>query len=124
MRVLVIDDNLSLANALRVMLAEHGHDVDVTDSPSEAVTMVDESLYDFILVDYKMPEHDGTWFMKNASIPNQTKALLITAFVNRDVIEEMFRLGACGYLVKPFEEAELLRHLEFYSKKSVSQQST
>jgi len=61
-----------------------------------------------------MPEHDGSWFMRNAEVPRDTKVLLVTAYANRDIINEMFRLGISGYVIKPFDGPELLRHLDFH----------
>ena len=77
--------------------------------------MVKDGAYDFVLLDFKMPTHDGIWFMKNAEIPQSTKVLLVTAYVNREVINEMFKLGACGYLIKPVKVEEIRDHLEFHS---------
>ena len=42
------------------------------------------------------------------------KALLVTGHVNRAVIKEMFRAGAAGYIIKPFDEDELMRHIAFH----------
>jgi AmiR/NasT family two-component response regulator len=38
----------------------------------------------------------------------------MTAYVHRNVINTMFKLGACGYMMKPFDEEELLRNLDFF----------
>ena len=116
MKILILDDNRNLLESLRMVLIEHDHEVDCSDNAGQAVGMVDKEQYDCVLVDYKMPEKDGIWFMKNANLARKTKVLLITAYVNRSVINRMFELGASGYLIKPFNEEELLRHLEFHSK--------
>ena len=78
--------------------------------------MLETNHYDFILVDYKMPEHDGIWFMKNVSLPRNTKVLLTTSFIGKDLVKKMFSEGICGYIAKPFDEQELLRHLAFHSE--------
>ncbi len=121
MKILIIDDDEALLVALGRLL-EESKDLDVSTAGSAelGVAMVGESDYDFVLVDFKMPKHDGVWFMQNAKIPRATKVLLMTAFVNRDVINEMFSLGIVGYLIKPFGEEELMRHLSFHSSGSVS----
>jgi response regulator of citrate/malate metabolism len=53
--------------------------------------------------------------MKNAKLQRRTRVVLMTAFVNSEVISEMFKLGAVGYLIKPFDSKELLRHIDFHS---------
>lgn len=114
MKILVLDDEVSLLQSLKRMLEDQDHSVDCADNAKEAVAKVRDAQYDVILVDYKLPENDGIWFMQNADLPRETKVLLITAYVNRRVINQMFELGASGYLIKPFDEEELLRHLAFF----------
>lgn len=116
MKILVLDDDAALLKALKNILVMNDHDVDCCDNAKEAIGKVAVNEYDFILVDYKMPENDGIWFMENAEIPKKTTVLLSTAFANREVINRMFDLGASGYLIKPYDEDELIRNLEFYSK--------
>lgn len=120
MKILILDDDRALLDALKQMLVQNDHEVDCADNAKQAVQMVEKKEYNFVLVDYKMPENDGIWFMQNAKLSRETKTLLITAYVNRDMINRMFSLGASGYLIKPFGEEELLRHLNFYLKKDPS----
>lgn len=54
--------------------------------------------------------------MKNAKISGKTRVLLMTAFVNREVIATMFKLGAKGYLIKPIDPDEISYHLKFHSE--------
>ena len=115
-KILILDDDSTVLEALSNMLAEHEYEVECCDNAKQAVEMVAGVVYDFILVDYKMPENDGIWFMKNAKLPRETKVLLITAYVNRHVIDKMFELGASGYLIKPFDEEYLIRNVEFHGK--------
>ena len=116
MKVLIVDDDSVLLEAVKDMLVDSGYEVDCSNSAREAVGMVESVKYDYILVDYRMPKDDGIWFMENAKISPSTKVLLMTAYLNRDVINKMFSLGASGYIVKPFDEEELITHLQFHSK--------
>ncbi len=114
MNVLVLDDDEDLSYALRDILERHGFRVDCSNSPQQALQMVKETPYDLVLLDYVMPENDGVWFMNNARLPRSTKVLLMTGCLERRLINTMFDLGACGYLIKPFDEEELVRNLKFY----------
>lgn len=116
MKILVLDDDRALLRTMQAILSNNGHDVTCVESPEEAVTLVSENDFDFALVDYQMPGKTGVWFMENAKLPSTTKVLLVTGNVDRDVITNMFDLGAAGYIIKPFGEADLLRHLEFHGK--------
>ncbi len=115
MKVLIVDDNADLALAVRSMLVGLGHSADTTRDAAAGVEMTATGTYDVVLVDYRMPEKDGVWFMENVVIPKSTKVLLMTAHVDKVVINRMFALGAVGYLIKPFDQDELARHLTFHS---------
>ena len=115
MKILIVDDDETVLESLKRCLVKHDHEVDCALTAREAVGKVGEASYDFALVDYRMPGEDGVWFMRNAKLPAETKVLLITANVNRKVIKTMFDAGASGYLIKPFDEDELLKHIDFHS---------
>lgn len=114
MNVLVLDDDEDLCSALRDILSMRNLDVDCAASARDAIVKMDGKHYDVVLVDYVMPQHDGIWFMNNAKVPRTTKVLLMTGHIERKVINTMFDLGACGYIIKPFDEEELLRNLDFF----------
>ena len=74
MRILVVDDDTKLLAEVRGILERHGHSVDVSDNAEAALLLVKDATYDFILVDYRMPDHDGLWFMGQVKLPKRTKA--------------------------------------------------
>lgn len=114
MKILVLDDDEDLVAGLCQLLAERSFDVDGATSAHEAIELMRQKRYDLVLLDYAMPRHDGIWFMTNATIPRSTKVLLMTGLIHRNMINTMFDLGACGYMIKPFDEDELMRHLNFF----------
>jgi len=114
MRILALDDDTSILASLRRILEDEGYTVTCFHDAAEAATDTASSEYDLILVDYKMPEKNGAWFMKNARIPNETKVLLMTAYAQKDIIDDMFKKGVSGYLIKPFDRDELMRHIRFH----------
>jgi two-component system, LuxR family, response regulator FixJ len=115
MNVLVLDDHAAFRDEVVAMLICNGHKAFGVSMATSAIPLVESGEYDFVLVDYHMPAHDGVWFMKNTQWPRRTKAILVTAHVNPQVIDTMMKAGAAGYLVKPFEEEDLLRHLTFHA---------
>jgi DNA-binding response OmpR family regulator len=119
MNVLVLDDDAHVLTSIRSVLADRGLDVDCASGADEAASLAREKPYDFILVDYRMPNHDGLWFMEHARFARSTRVLLMTACVNRGVIDRMFALGACGYIIKPFDDEALVRQLDFHAGCSV-----
>jgi DNA-binding response OmpR family regulator len=115
MKILLLDDEENILSSTKRALEYLHHSVDCANNAKKALTMAENGDYDFALVDYMMPENDGIWFMRHAKFPKKTRILLVTAFVNRQVIDEMFKLGACGYLIKPIDTKELSLHLDFHS---------
>jgi CheY-like chemotaxis protein len=115
MRILILDDQPEFREVVAAMLSRSGHSAEGVARAEDAIPLVESGAYDFVFVDYSMPEHDGLWFMSHVKRPRHTKALLMTAHVDHEVIRTMFKIGACGYLIKPFEEDDLNRHLEFYA---------
>jgi DNA-binding response OmpR family regulator len=117
MKILVLDDEPFVVDALKGMLEIHGHEVDGASDAETAVEMVKSGKYDFVFFDYKLQAHDGIWFLQNAKMPRQTTALLVTSYGTRELINKCFQCGASGYLLKPFTESDLLHHIEFHSQK-------
>jgi len=114
MRVLVIDDEISIIKMLTEMLRS-SHTVEGITSPESAIEILKHKKYDLIFLDYDMPEHDGKWFMTNVKLPETTIVLLFTGNLNRTMVFEMFKLGISGYLTKPISFEEVQKNLEFYS---------
>ncbi|MBT3194583.1 MAG: response regulator [Verrucomicrobia bacterium] len=116
MKILALDDDPALLRIMEAMLSHNGHDVTCVETPEAAIDHVAKEQFDFVLVDYQMRDKTGVWFMENVKLPRETKALLVTATIDRDVINRMFALGASGYLIKPFDEADLLHQLDYHTK--------
>ncbi len=114
MKILVLDDDADMVATLSLVLRDRHLDVDESTSASEAVELMRKNEYDMILLDYVMPKHDGIWFMMNAPLTRSTKVLLITGHLERKMINTMFDLGACGYLIKPFDVDDLIRNINFF----------
>jgi CheY-like chemotaxis protein len=115
-KIIILDDHKAFREQVVDILVRNGHEACGVADAADAIPLAESGVYDFILVDFNMPGHDGAWFMKNVKRPLRTKAILVTAHVRRPVIDMMFKAGVCGYLAKPFTEADLLRHLEFHAR--------
>ena len=108
MRILIIEDEVRLADGIRRGLMEHGHVVDAcfdgVDGAHEAV----EGVYDLVILDVMLPSMDGFTVLKTIRRTRQVPVLMLTA---RDALEDRVRGledGADDYLAKPFAFSELL----------------
>jgi DNA-binding response OmpR family regulator len=108
-RLLVVEDEVDLARALRKALEEEQFAVDVALDGDDALFQMTEISYDAIILDVMLPRRDG-WSLLQAlrQAGKRTPVLILTA---RDAVEERVRgldLGADDYLLKPFALTELL----------------
>jgi len=120
MKILVLDDDEDLNDALRQILSARKLDVHCSTTACQAIELLKDNQYDLVLLDYALPQQDGVWFMNNVNLPRSTKVLLITGHVERTMINTMFKLGACGYIIKPFDEEELIRNLNYFLPGGIS----
>lgn len=112
--LIVDDDGPLLAELVRILTAQK-YLVTCAGSAETGVEAARAQDFDFVFLDYRLPGKNGSWFMRHASLADNTKVLLLTAFANRQLIDEIMKLGASGYLVKPIDEDELFIHLAFHS---------
>ena len=112
MRLLIVEDDASLASGLRRMLEAEGHAVDVTARGEDAVLASSHERFDLVILDIGLPQMDGFEVLRrlrSASTAGAapTPVLVLTA---RDAVEDRVRgldLGADDYMVKPFALPEL-----------------
>lgn len=118
MKVLVVEDNLSLLESIRQIL-EDEYEVDTADNGEEGLFLAQQSIYDIILLDVMLPGMDGFEIirqMRDAKI--DTSVLFLTA---KDSLEDRVKgleLGGDDYLVKPFQAAELKARIRALLRRS------
>ncbi|MEA2509906.1 MAG: two-component system, OmpR family, response regulator [Actinomycetota bacterium] len=112
MRVLVVEDEIKMAELLRRGLQEEGYAVDVAGGGAEALWLAAENPYDVILLDLMLPDADGIEICRRLREKEiWSPVIMVTA---RDAIEDHVRgldVGADDYLTKPFSFAELLARI-------------
>ncbi|CAN5664825.1 hypothetical protein BH20ACT23_BH20ACT23_29860 [soil metagenome] len=115
MRVLIVDDNVHVRGGLRQLLdfQEHIQVVGECADGREAVTEVERLTPDVVVMDMRMPEMTGaeaTALIKQDH--PDVKVLALTAFGEMELVSEMVKAGADGYLLKGGSADELLRSLD------------
>jgi len=108
-RVVIAEDEAIIRLDLKEILASAGYEV-VGESGrgDEAVQLVAEHRPDLAILDIKMPGMDGLRAAREITSRFQVAVILMTAFSQRDLIEEARDAGVAAYLVKPFQARELL----------------
>ncbi len=112
-RIVIADDEAIIRLDLKEILEEAGYDVVAeTGRGDEAVSLVAHHQPDLAILDIKMPGTDGITAAKAILADQSTAVLLLTAFSQRDLIQDAREAGVAAYLVKPFRKAELIPAIE------------
>jgi two-component system, response regulator PdtaR len=113
LRVVIAEDEAIIRMDLRETLEEEGYEVvGETGRGDQAVELVRALHPDLAILDIKMPGMDG---VEAARIINGEKicgVLMLTAFSQREVVEEARDAGALAFLVKPFQKSDLIPAIE------------
>jgi DNA-binding response OmpR family regulator len=112
MKILVVEDEKSLAEAIAHILREEKYNVDMALNGYEGHQLAIQGIYDVIILDIMLPEIDGFTIVKSLREEAiRTQVLLLTA---KDSVEDRVKgldLGADDYLIKPFAAPELLARI-------------
>jgi response regulator NasT len=112
-RVVIAEDEAIVRLDLKETLEEEGYEVvGETGRGDEAVDLVNSLNPDLAILDIKMPGKDGLEAAREIAGPRKAAVLILTAFSQRDLIEQARDAGALAYLVKPFQKSELLPAVE------------
>jgi len=112
-RVVIAEDEAIIRLDLREILEEEGYEVVAeTGRGDEAVQLVKEHRPDVVILDIRMPGTDGLEAAKEIAGERLAAVLMLTAFSQRDLIEQARDAGALAYLVKPFDRNDLVPQIE------------
>ncbi|WP_407334354.1 response regulator transcription factor [Enterovibrio sp. 27052020O] len=120
MRVLLVEDDVSLSSFVEKGLREAGHQVEVTDNGKYALTLCMAEQYDVAIVDRMLPGLDGLSLVKALRAAQiGTPILFLTSLGGVDDRVEGLEAGGDDYLTKPFAFSELLARVTALSRRSV-----
>jgi len=106
--ILVVDDEQIVLNLVEDTLTDEGYSVTTTPSPREAIELVKEQVFDFILTDIRMPEMNGIELVKEVhNITPTIGVIFMTGYANLDTAKQAIKEGAFDYIMKPFELSEI-----------------
>ena len=107
-KILVVDDELSMREFLSILLEREGYEVSVAGSSGDALRMMDSGLFDLVLSDVNMPGLSGIELLARIKEQSpETAVLMLTAFSTAEQAVEAMKLGAYDYIGKPFKNEEI-----------------
>jgi AmiR/NasT family two-component response regulator len=112
-RVVIAEDEAIIRLDLKEILEEEGYEVvGETGRGDEAVDLVREHEPDLAILDIRMPGMDGLSAAREIAGHRRSAVLILTAYSQRNLIEEARDAGALAYLIKPFQRSELIPAIE------------
>ena len=112
-RVVIAEDEAIIRLDLKELLEEEGYQVvGETGRGDEAIDLVRQLHPDLVILDIKMPGTDGLSAARHISSERLAAVVILTAFSQRDLIEQATEAGAYAYLVKPFQKSDLIPAIE------------
>ncbi len=104
-RVLVVDDEKIISSSIARVLARAAHTVSTANNGLEALAILQKESFDLVILDLLMPEIGGgevlDWLHSNRP---QTRVILMTAYGDQHLKEDLHRRGAARVLAKPFDD--------------------
>lgn len=110
-RVLMVDDDIKLADTTCTFLAERGFGIDHAKDVPHARNMIAECNYDLFLVDIVMPGTSGKILCRELASRSDAGIIMVSSLSDDAERIALLELGADDYIVKPFNELELLARI-------------
>ena len=120
MRVLVVEDETTIARPLRRALEREGYDVSVCETGHSALKLARTWIPDLILLDLLLPDMDGRDVAREIRSASQTPIIMVTARAEESDRVVGLEIGADDYVTKPFSVTELIARMRAVSRRAAA----
>lgn len=122
MKIMVVDDEGIVLESCRRVLEPEGYELLLAKSAQEALDAVNADTFSLILLDLKMPVHDGIYLMKTLKDRGvDVPVVVMTGYSTVETMREADEMGASRFLPKPFTPDELIDTVRRVLKKGEDQ---
>ncbi len=119
MRVLLVEDDTSVAKSIEMMLKSEGYIIDSTDLGEDGLEIGKIYDYDIIILDLMLPDMDGYEVLKQLRASKvETPILILSGLSELDNKIKGLGFGADDYLTKPFDKRELIARIQAIVRRS------
>lgn len=110
MKILVVDDDTIVIKSCRRILELEGSEVMTVPGAEEALEAIRRHSFDLLLIDVKMPKHDGLFLMREIrkDIP-EIPIISMSGYPTPETIADVLKAGATHFIAKPFKPDELIK---------------
>ena len=106
--ILVMEDDLSVAKGLEIILSEEGYQVDLASTGTLAMQAFNERRYDLLVADLRLPDIDGMEVIKQVKNDTpETEVVIITGYGITATAVEAMKIGVHDFLPKPFTDDQI-----------------
>ena len=119
MKILLIEDNLSIQKGLLYSLKQNQYEVLISSSCKEALNLLKENEFSLIILDVSLPDGNGFDLYKQIKEEYEIPTIFLTALDLEEDIVKGFSLGAEDYITKPFLMGELLARIKQILNRSI-----
>ena len=124
MRLLIADDEINLAKALRAVLEDEGYNCGVCFDGNSAIRLISQEIYDGLILDIMIPEKNGYEVLNQIrKQKDDIPVLLLSALNEMDDKVTGFDLDSNDYLSKPFSTKELIARVKMMLKENTIDES-
>jgi DNA-binding NtrC family response regulator len=118
MKILVVDDEDIVLESCQAVFELEGFEVMLVPSADKAIEAMKDDDFALLLIDVKMPKHDGMYLMEKIKEkwPN-VPIIVMSGYYTKETIQEAFQMGATNFIAKPFEPDELIKTVRNTIKK-------
>jgi DNA-binding NtrC family response regulator len=110
MKILVVDDDAIVIKSCRRILEAEGFEVSSVPSADKALEALKSYDFDLLLIDVKMPKHDGMYLMREIKKNwPEIPIIIMSGYPTPETIAEVLKLGATLFIPKPFKPDELVK---------------
>ena len=111
MRILLVEDNSTIAKGLMYNLEQNGYEVKNSETVEATKKILEEEKFDLVILDISLPDGDGFDLYKTIKEKYDIKTIFLTARDEEDDVVKGLELGAEDYITKPFLQESYLREL-------------
>ena len=122
-KILIVEDDTHINSLLHTLLTAHGYQVIQAYSGTEGLMCLGAQEFDLILLDLMLPGVTGDAILATIREKSQTPVIILTAIANKEKTVTLLKLGANDYVVKPFNNDELLARMDIWLRQKNNESS-
>jgi len=123
-KILIVEDDIYISEMLTELLIQNGYAPTAAFSGTEALLCISQGGFSLVLLDLMLPGKTGVEVLREVRVQSAMPIIVLTAMADKETTVKLLRYGADDYLVKPFDNNELLARVEVQLRKGSAACST